>query len=54
MFAVDGQDGDVALAGGTGKDFAGGYHALFVRQAYRLSGKDGGVRGFKTGYAYDG
>ncbi len=54
VLAVDGQDGDVALAGGGGEDFAGGYHALLVGQANGLTGEDGGMGGFEAGYADDG
>ena len=54
VFAVDGQDGDVALTGGAGENFAGGHHALFVGQAHGFAGEDGGVRGFKAGHSYDG
>ncbi len=54
VFAVDGQDGHVALAGGGGEDFAGGDHALLVGEADGLAGEDGGVRGFETGDADDG
>jgi hypothetical protein len=54
VLAVDGQDGDVALAGGGGEDFAGGHHALLVGQADGLAGQDGGVGGFEAGDADDG
>jgi hypothetical protein len=54
VLAVDGQDGDVALAGGRGEDFAGGHHALLVGQADGLAGQDGRVGGFQAGHADDG
>ncbi len=54
VFAVDGQDGDIALAGGAGEDLASGHHALFVGQADGFASEDGGVRGFKAGDTDDG
>jgi hypothetical protein len=54
MFAIDGKDGDLAFARRGGQDFAGGYHAFLVGETDGLTGEDGGVGGFKTGYADDG
>src|SRR5271165_4721701 len=42
MFAIDGKDGDLALTGGGGQDFAGGYHAFLVGETDGLTGEDGG------------
>jgi len=54
VFAVDGEDGDVALLGGSGEDFASGDHAFLVGESDGLAGEDGGVGGFESGDADDG
>ena len=53
VFTVDGQDGNVALTGGRGEDFAGGNHALLVGQADGLAGQNCRVRGFESRNADD-
>ena len=54
VFAVDGEEVDVVLAGGGEDEVARGYEAFLVRQADGLSSKDGGVGGFEAGDSYDG
>jgi hypothetical protein len=54
VFAIDGEDGHVAPAGGGGKDFTRGDHAFLVGQADGLAGENCGVGGFKAGDANDG
>ena len=44
VFAVDGKNGNIALARRGGKDFARRNHALLVGQSHWLSGKNGRVR----------
>jgi hypothetical protein len=54
VFAIDGQDRDVARAGCGSKDFPGGNHAFLVGQADGLSGEDCGVGCFQSGDADNG
>jgi hypothetical protein len=54
VLAVDGQDGNIALAGGCGQDFAGGNHAFLVGQADWFSGEDGRMGGFESRDPDDG
>ena len=54
VLGVDGQEGDVVLAGGGEDEFAGGDHALLVGEADGLAGENGGVGGFEAGDADDG
>ena len=54
VLAVDGQNWDVALAGGGGEDFARGYHAFLVGQADGLAGENRGVGGFESGHSDNG
>ena len=54
VFAVDGEEGGVVLAGGGEDEVAGGYEAFLVGEADRFAGEDGGVGGFKAGDADDG
>ena len=54
VLGVDGEEGDVVLAGGGDDELAGGYEALLVGEADGLAGADGGVGGFEAGYADDG
>ena len=54
MFAVNGQDGNIAFAGGCGENLAGGDHAFLVGKANGFSRENCGMGSFKTGDAYDG
>ncbi len=54
VLGVDGEEGDVAVAGGGDDEVAGGDEALLVGEADGLAGLDGGVGGFEAGDADDG
>ena len=54
VLGVDGEQGDVVLAGGGEDEVAGGDEALLVGEADGLAGADGGVGGFEAGDADDG
>ena len=54
VLGVDGEEGDVVLAGGVEDEFAGGDEAFLVGEADGLAGADGGVGGFEAGDADDG
>ena len=54
VLGVDGQEGDVVLAGGLEDEVAGGDEAFLVGEADGFAGADGGVGGFEAGDADDG
>ena len=54
VLGVDGEEGDVAVAGGGDDELAGGDEALLIGEADGLAGEHGGVGGFEAGDTDDG